>query len=265
MTARSLFGAAHIAWMLGIVIAAALLANLCRHNRIPQRGLRAVLACLLVGCEFERYIQDGLRWPNGLPLQLCSVTAWFAVAACITLAPLATEYVYFLGISGAGMAVITPDLGSQWPPRFFITHGVLIATACVLTFGGLVPLRRGAVWRAYGLFFINTVLMGIFDWRFKANYWYLRGKPGSFSLYKWMGPWPLYIISVAAFGLALFWLLWLPWRYSSAGRLLASQNLQGLAPQQPVGGHPRGGGAQNARRDRSDRGSLPFDRHVDPV
>jgi hypothetical integral membrane protein (TIGR02206 family) len=214
MTHRSLFGPAHIAWILGIALASAWLASLCRQNRIPQRALRTVLACLLVGCEVERYIQDGVRWPHGLPIQLCSVTAWFAVAACITLAPLAAEYVYFVGISGAGMAVITPDMGTQWPPRFFLTHGVLIATACVLTFGRLAPLRRGAMWRAYGLFFANTVFIGIFDWTFKTNYWYLRGKPASMTAFDWMGPWPVYILSVALFALVLFALLWAASRLS---------------------------------------------------
>ena len=221
MKSGALFGPAHIAWMAGIALGSIVLANLCRRGLIPQRPLRAVLACLIVVCEVERYIQDGVRWPHALPLQLCSVTAWFAVAACITLAPLATEYVYFLGISAAGMAVMTPDLGGQWPPRFFLTHGVLIATACVLTFGDLVPLRPGAVWRAYGLFFVNTVLMGIFDWKFRANYWYLRGKPASFSLYKWMGPWPVYILSAALLALMLFWLLWLPWKYHSGKPIAA--------------------------------------------
>jgi hypothetical integral membrane protein (TIGR02206 family) len=218
MTGHALFGPAHIAWLLGIAIAAAWVTNLCRRNRLPPRALRAVLACLLVGCELQRYIHDGLAWPNGLPLQPCNVAAWVAVVACITLAPLAAEYVYFAGLAGAGIAVITPDMGAEWPPRFFITHGVLIATACVLTFGNLVPLRPGGVWRAYGLFLVNAALMGIFDYTFGANYLYLRGKPGSVTAYDWMGPWPVYLVSAGLFALALFWLLWLPWRYRGGQR-----------------------------------------------
>lgn len=218
MKGLSIFEPAHLAWLLGIAAAAACLAILCRSNRLPRRALRSVLGCLLAATEVQRYFHDGLVWPNNLPLQLCNVTAWVAVLACITLAPLAAEYVYFLGLAGAGMAVITPDMGADWPARFFISHGVLIVTACVLTFGKLVPLRPGAVWRAYGLFAIDTGLMGIFDWAFGTNYLYLRAKPASLTPYDWMGPWPVYIVSVALFGLALFWLLWLPWRFSSGRR-----------------------------------------------
>ena len=235
-----LFGPAHLGWIAGIVVAAAWLTSLCRRGRIPRLGLRIGLACLLTGCEVQRYIQDGVRWPHGLPLQLCSVTAWFAVAACLTLSPRLTEYAYFLGMAGAGMAIVTPDMGSQWPPRFFVTHGGLIATVCVLTFGRLVPLRPGAVWRAYGLFAVNAAIMAIFDWTFHTNYWYLRGKPGSFSVYNWMGPWPVYILSVAALGLALFWLLWLPWQYTSGGKLFGAEDFERLAPQQGIEGQPTG-------------------------
>lgn len=129
------------------------------------------------------------------------------------------------------MAVITPDMGSQWPPRFFITHGVLIVTACVLTFGRLAPLRPRAVGRAYSLFLAGAALMAIFDWATGANYLYLRGKPASVTFYDWMGPWPVYLVSAGLLALALFWLLWLPWRYSTGRPLLAPQDVQGLAAQ----------------------------------
>lgn len=213
MTRQVIFGAAHITWLLGIGITAAWLTKVSRRNLIPQRALRAILAGLLAGSELQRYFHDGLAWPSGLPLQPCNVTAWVAVAACITLSPLAIEYVYFVGIAGAGMAVITPDMGADWPARFFISHGVLIVTACVLTFSNPEPLRPGAVWRVYGLFVTGAGLMGVFDWATGANYLYLRGKPASVSAYDWMGPWPVYIASAALFALSLFWLLWLPWRY----------------------------------------------------
>ncbi len=235
MTSRVLFGPAHLAWLLGIVIAAAWLTDVWRRNHIPRQALRAVLACLLAGSELQRYFHDGLTWPTGLPLQPCNVTAWVAVAACITLSPLAIEYVYFVGLAGAGMAVITPDMGADWPARFFISHGALIVTACVLTFGSPAPLRRGAVWRAYGLLAAGAGLMAIFDWAFGANYLYLRSKPANVSAYVWLGPWPVYILSAALFALSLFWLLWWAWHYSSykTVRSAISRPAEDIWPQSP--------------------------------
>ena len=160
----------------------------------------------------QRYVHDGLRFPHRVPLQPCNVTAWVAILACIWLRPLAVEYSYFLGIAAPALAVLTPDSGMQWPIRFYITHAALISTGCVLVYGRLATVRPGAVWRCYGLFAVYALLTGIFDWLTGANYAYLRGKPGHFTAYNWLGPWPFYILSAAALALALFWLLWLPVR-----------------------------------------------------
>ncbi len=208
----AVFGLAHICWLTGIALTAALVSFLCRRKRIPLRPLRVTLACLLAGCEIQRYIHDGFSWPNGLPLQICNVTAWIAVLACLTLTPVAVECAYFWGMSGAGMALLTPDLGAEWPARFFFTHGMLIVTACVLVYGRVSPLRAGAMPRARRLCALYAVLTGIFDWLSGANYAYLCGKPESFTTFNWMGPWPFYLFSLVLLGTALFWLLWLPVR-----------------------------------------------------
>jgi uncharacterized membrane protein YwaF len=56
----------------------------------------------------------------------------------------------------------------------------------------------------YGLTAAFAALAAVGDLLFDANYMYLREKPGESSLLDVMGPWPWYIASGAAFGLALF-------------------------------------------------------------
>jgi len=205
-------GLAHLAWLMGIATVAVLLSVLCRRERVPTQAVRIVLACGLAACELIRYYTDGLQFPKNLPLNLCNVSAWVAVIACLTLAPAAVEWVYFAGLSGASMAVLTPDMGAHWPPRFFITHGALIVAAIVLTYGRIAPLRAGAVWRAYGQFAAFTISIWIFDGLFAVNYMYLCTKPGQASLFSLLGPWPTYVFGAGAVALGLFWLLWLPAR-----------------------------------------------------
>ncbi len=153
---------------------------------------------------------------SNLPLQLCDATLWVTVLACITLTPAMVEFSYFAGFAGAGMALLTPDLWSPWPSYpavyFFVAHGGIVIGAAVLVFGRIFSLQRGAVWRAFGWLLAYAVVVGAFDGIFKANYMYLRMKPGNASLLDALGPWPMYLIAGAAVGLALFGMLWLPVR-----------------------------------------------------
>lgn len=207
-----IFGLTHMMWLTGIVGTAIVLSVICRRKLVPNQYVRGALICLLAGGELTRFLTANIRFPNTLPLNLCNVATWVAVVACLTLSPLAVEFVYFAGFSGAGMALFTPDLGSDWPTQFFLNHGAIVVTASALVYGRLSPLRRGAIWRASGFFALYIGLMALFDWKYRVNYAYLRRKPGTETLLSFLGPWPYYLVAAAAVALFLFFLLWLPAR-----------------------------------------------------
>lgn len=200
------FGASHLLWLAVIAAATMLIVRLLRRRFISTRAARIGLAALLIGGELQRYFHDGLRWPNGIPLNLCNISTWMAVIACVSLAPWAVEFVYFSGLTGAALAVLTPDMGGEWPPRFFANHGAIIVTAAALVYGRIVRLRPGAAWRAYGMLLVYAAAAGAFDWGYGTNYGYLRSAPPSF--WGFLGPWPVYLVSIGLMGAALFWILW---------------------------------------------------------
>lgn len=207
-----LFGFAHIAWLSGIALTSAVLAILLRNRRIPDKPVRVFLACVIAGGEFQRHFHDGIQFPANLPIQLCNLTAWVAVWACWTLSPLAAEIVYFLGLTGAGLALLSPDMGADWPPRFFITHGSIVAVAIALVYGRLSTLHAGAVKRVSLILAAYLALIWPFNLWFGTNYFYIGRKPATRSLLDLMGPYPSYVFVAALVALGLFWLLWLPAR-----------------------------------------------------
>ncbi len=175
-----------------------------------------VLAVGLAAVEIERTLRDGLHFPGRLPLNLCNLSTWAAVFALLTLWPAAVEFAYFIGLSGAAMALLMPDMGHAWPVRFFLNHGGTIMAATVLVFGRIGQVRNGAVWRALAILGIYAVLLGAFDAVFRTNYGYLRHKPEGVTLMNLMGPWPFYLAWLILVALTLFWLLWIPARRSAS-------------------------------------------------
>ena len=214
-----LFGPVHLLLLLATAGAAAALSWLCRTGKLPARGLRLILGCGLAANELIwwvfRYSHEGVHLSN-LPLQLCDLTVWVTVAACLTANPTAVEFTYFAGIAGSGMAILTPDLWTPWPSYpaiyFFVAHGGVLVACAVLVIGRVTALRPGAVWRAFGILAAYASLVGAFNRVSGANYMYLCKRPVNPSLLDFFGPWPLYLVGGAAVAILLFWLLWLPVR-----------------------------------------------------
>ncbi|HTA46618.1 MAG TPA: TIGR02206 family membrane protein [Bryobacteraceae bacterium] len=217
--AVTLFGPLHLSLLLAIVAIAVLLVVLCRRRVLSSRAV-----CLAVGCALGtdeiawwiwRYSREGIHAGN-LPLQLCDVAVWLAVAACLTRSVPLAELTWFFGIAGAGMALLTPDLWAPWPQwpaiYFFLAHGGVVIAASLLAFSGVVNFRPRSIWRSYAVLLVWAAVVGRIDAILGANYMYLRQKPGNASILDLMPPWPWYIAGGASLALALFWLLWIPFR-----------------------------------------------------
>ena len=214
-----LFGPLHLALVAAICAIAVVLPWMVRRGLMAARPARLAIGWGLAANELGwwvfRYSHEGVHLRN-LPLQLCDLTVWLSVLACLTARRGIVEFAYFAGIAGAGMALLTPDLWSRWPTYpaiyFFVAHGGIVIAVSLMAFGGEVEFRQGAVWRAFGWLVTYAVLVGMFNAISGSNYMYLCRKPNSETLLSELGPWPWYLLPAAALGLGLFWLLWLPVR-----------------------------------------------------
>lgn len=152
---------------------------------------------------------------TNLPLHLCSICGWGMVYVLATRNMKIFEPLYFLGMGGALMTIITPDVGRYGFPHFrafqiFASHGGLLLAVCYMT---IVEGFRPS-WRAYAHMVVSAnsymVFVFLINLALGSNYLYLMQKPEFPTLYDFMSPWPWYIFQVEAVGLALTALFALP-------------------------------------------------------
>jgi hypothetical integral membrane protein (TIGR02206 family) len=189
-----------------------------------SRSFALVFAVLTLPWQIRYLAPDVFNLQNSLPIQLCDLAWMTSLYALLTYRWWAVALTYYWGLTLSLQAVVTPDLGSQFPdPRFILywaMHGLTVVTAIYLSWGlGLVP-----NWRSYRLAMSVTVawaaVMYVFNEIAGTNYGFLNAKPETASVLDFFGPWPWYVlveIGLIAVGWAL--ITW-PWvaRARPAGR-----------------------------------------------
>ena len=129
-----------------------------------------------------------------------------------------------MGIGAATQALLTPDAGRYGFPHFrafqtVISHGSIVMAAVYMTVvEGFRP-----YWRSFMrlIVWLNVYMATVFviNQLIGSNYLFIARKPETASLIDVLGPWPWYILSLEAIGLAICLLLYLPfaikdWRAS---------------------------------------------------
>jgi hypothetical integral membrane protein (TIGR02206 family) len=213
-----LFGSAHLAALAVIAILALLLPQL-RGRPAAQLRFRYGLAALLLVNEASWHLW---HWVHGqwtvqtmLPLHLCSVLIFGSAILLVTHHFGIFEFAYFMGIGGALQALLTPDLTIHGFPHYrfwqtYISHGGIVLTALYMVLVvGYRPTWRSLLRVMVGMN-LYMAFVGMVNWLLGSNYMFIAHKPITPSLLDVLGPWPWYILSLEALGLAICLLLMLP-------------------------------------------------------
>lgn len=218
------YGVEHGITLVLVATVALLLTSIARngregHGRI-HAAIRLPLAALLVaglGFALSNALPlRGFDWLDVLPLELCDLAVLVAVWALLSGNQLACELLYFWGLSGTLIAMLTPDVAWAFPDSrclaFFALHGAVAIAAVVMTFGAGIRPRPGANLRIFWITNAYALAAGLIDVTAGKNYLYLRSKPSQPSILDFMGPWPWYIVAADVMAFILFWSLMLPFR-----------------------------------------------------
>jgi hypothetical integral membrane protein (TIGR02206 family) len=210
------FSDPHLAALL--VMAVGIAASVWAARRHPgpwMRWFRVALAAAIFAAWAGEYVADVVlgTWSvqYTLPLQLTDAVSAVSIGALLTRRQLLVELAYFWSYTASLQAVLTPDLGQNFPSIFYFTyftyHVGAIVAASFLVFGCRQYPRRGAVWRVFSITLAWALVAGAGDLITGGNYMYLRTKPVHNSLLSVMGPWPWYVLGGTALGLALLLLV----------------------------------------------------------
>ncbi len=207
--------------LLFIAVLGYLIALACHYWPEAYRTwLGRALALSLVAYAATIYLRmaaaEELSVSYALPLELCHCVMIACVVSLLRPNRFASEIVYFCGLAGTLPAMITPDIGREFPSwdyvQFYWAHGtVLLAVVFLVAGKGFRP-RRGSMWRVLAAVNMYAAVVGATDAAFGWNYGYLCDKPAHPSLMDYLGPWPWYLLSLEAVAIAAFCLLDLPWR-----------------------------------------------------
>lgn len=214
------FSPVHVAIVASVPAAAGLLAGWARRNPRVIPAVRSALAAGIAANEVAWYAWVLSRgWvspPAGLPLDLCDVVLWLTVYALVAPRQWALEVVYYLGLAGSGMALLTPEVVGPFPSypgvKFLLSHGAVVGAVLFLAWIGELRPRPGSWWRVLLAVNAYAAVLALVNARFGTNYMYLREKPEAPSLLDLFGPWPWYVLGGEAVAFALLWLLGNPLR-----------------------------------------------------
>jgi hypothetical integral membrane protein (TIGR02206 family) len=182
-----------------------------------DRLIRWGLAAGCLGCQFAiglYWWRRGYGWRDLLPLHLCDTALFIAPVVLLLPNRFCCDLLYFWGIPGAVVALVTPALHHSFPSVvcvcFFAGHGLILASALYAT---LVMRLRLTAWSVLRAWLAGNALMLLvipLNHALGTNYMFVHHKPTTASLLDVLGPWPWYIVAADAVALLAMALCYLP-------------------------------------------------------
>lgn len=216
----SAYGPSHWVVLAVFAVGAALVVRVGRTHRSPDSARRfgRVAGAAILALYLAIYLSTMVPPTVGrsVPLRLTDLATMAAAYALWSHRRWAYALTYYWCLTLSTQALISPALHSPDFPHyeflaFWALHLVVVWAAIYLTWGiGMHP-----DWRSYQLAVTVTIVWVAVTFVFNAiadtNYGFVNAKPSTPSLLDVLGPWPWYLVTVAALLLAVWALMTWPW------------------------------------------------------
>ena len=179
----------------------------------------SIISLILInqGMDFFREGYGLNEWRLGLPLHLCDFSSAAIILYFITKKREFFLFAFFAGISGAGMALLTPDTLYSFPHIDYIRHMVghsmiIMGVAYAIIIDSQRPQLRD-VHRV--LFVVSIFLLLMYPINYligsPANYWYVIEKPPGLNVTEFMRDSPYHMIDIYILAIIVCYLIYLPY------------------------------------------------------
>ena len=190
------------------------------RNDLSKNILITVIISLILtnqGMDFFREGYEIDNWKLGLPLHLCDFSSASIILYFFTKRKEFFLFAFFAGISGAGMAILTPDVLYSVPHIDYIRH--MIGHSMILlgvTYAIIIDHQRPQfrdVHRVLGVLTVLLLLMYPINFLLgaPANYWFVVEKPPGFNVTDLMRDAPYHMIDVYMLAVIVCYLLYVPY------------------------------------------------------
>ena len=179
----------------------------------------AIIVLILTNQSLDFYREGyGIgNWKLGLPLHLCDFSSASIIIYFFTKRREFFLFAFFAGISGAGMAILTPDVKYSFPHIDYLRHMIghsmiLLGVAYAIIIDNQRPQLKD-VHRVLGVLSVFLLLMYPINNLLgsPANYWYVAEKPPGFNVTDLMRDAPYHMIDIYILTVAVCYLIYLPY------------------------------------------------------
>lgn len=191
-----------------------------KRNNLENTVRYSLVLVLFAGeisLQFWYIVTNNWKIEYGLPLQLCDFSILMSIIMLILRSYKIFEVIYFTGVGGALVAILSPELWLGFPHfrfyHFFISHVAIILASLYLVWiwefrPTLLSLAKmGVFLNLFGafVFWVNFLV--------DANYMFISKPTYNNTFLNHLGQYPWYLLSLEAIVLAISFSLYLPFHF----------------------------------------------------